>query len=78
MDESKRYVVEDYPVQNLPEDLRGSIDFSHRARIIIEDLGKPRDMETFEELRKRIMPRGITTVEGAAARVRALRDEWDA
>lgn len=78
MDETKRHVVEDYPVGKLPDDLRGPIDSSHRARIIVEDMGRKRERETFEQLRKRIIPRGTTTIENAAARVRVLRDEWDA
>ena len=78
MDELRRHVVENYPVEKLPDDLRGTIDSSHRARIIVEDMGEPRGRETFAELQQRIIPRGTTSIEEAVARVRALRDEWDA
>jgi hypothetical protein len=78
MDEGKRHVIEDIPASELPEKIRGGIDPSHHARVVVEDIGLPRTAETFENLHRRIRPRGNVTPQEAAARIRALRDEWDA
>ena len=78
MDERKRHVIEDIPAAELPDRIRGDIDSSHHARVIVEDIGPARAVETFEQLRRRIVPRGTLTIEEAAARIRALRNEWDA
>ncbi|MYZ50067.1 hypothetical protein [Propylenella binzhouense] len=79
MDESRRHVVEDYPAEKLPEELRGDIDPSHRTRVIVEDVG--RDRERGLDKYRRLFGRAShmnTSVEEAVARIRALRDEWDA
>jgi hypothetical protein len=78
MDESKRHIIEDIPASELPERIRGGIDLSHHARIIVEDIGPASTTHSFEELRRRIRPRGSVTPQEAADRIRALRDEWDA
>lgn len=78
MDEPKRHVVEDVPASELPDRIRGPIDPSHHARVTVEDIGTPNRNESFSDLWRRIPLGGAVTVSDAAARVRALRDEWDA
>ena len=79
MGEHKRIVIEDYPVENLPEELRGGIETGHRVTVTVEDRVKPA-IPDFETKLTRFWGacayRG-TTAEEAVARVRALRDEWD-
>ncbi|WP_206455241.1 hypothetical protein [Aurantimonas marina] len=37
MSELKRIVIEDYPADRLPADVRQDIDPSHRVRVTVED-----------------------------------------
>ena len=78
MDENKRHIIEDIEASELPERIRGSIEPSHHARVTVEDLGIPAGKETFTDLWRRMPPRGTVSIQEAAQRVRALRDEWDA
>ncbi|ALN71971.1 MULTISPECIES: hypothetical protein [unclassified Aureimonas] len=77
MGEHKRIVIEDYPVENLPEELRGGIEPGHRVTVTVEEAS-----DRWSDLFRRIdayqsaNARPVTTEE-AVARVRALRDEWD-
>ena len=77
MSEHKRIVLEDYPAERLPEELRRGITPGHRVRVTIED---EREASTTEPRFRRF--RGIaaeknTSIEEAVARIRTLRDEWD-
>ncbi|WP_427024511.1 hypothetical protein ACP4J4_00670 [Aureimonas ureilytica] len=77
MGEHKRIVIEDYPVENLPEELRGGIETGHRVTVTVEE-----NEDRWSDLFRRIdayqsaNTRNVTSEE-AVARVRALRDEWD-
>ncbi len=77
MGEHKRIVIEDYPVENLPEELRGGIETGHRVTVTVEE-----SEDRWSDLFRRIdayqsaNTRHVTSEE-AVARVRALRDEWD-
>jgi hypothetical protein len=78
-----RVVIENYPAMNLPDDLRGKSDPTHRVRVTVEDdtRGKPERsldslMQKIDDYRRDNPGKAITTEE-AVARVRALRDEWD-
>ncbi|MBO0905758.1 hypothetical protein [Jiella sonneratiae] len=73
MSEQTKIVVDDYPVDNLPEEVRRGIGAGERVRVTVET-GAP--------LPRYLRFHGIaahkkTTVEEAVARVRSLRDEWD-
>lgn len=71
--EQTKIVIDDYPVENLPEDVRRGIAAGERVRVTVET-GDPRP----RYLRFHgIAAHKKTTVEDAVARVRALRDEWD-
>ena len=77
--ENKRVVVENYPAEKLPEEIRQNIEPSHKVRVIVED--EPEGH--WAALRRRVEeyhrenPGSEVTVEEAVARIRALRDEWD-
>jgi len=80
MEGRKRHIVDDYPAERLPPELRGDIDPSHRARVIVEDWGgEPGAPERARGLYRLfgVAADKNTSVEEAVARVRALRDEWD-
>jgi len=78
MDETKRHVTEDYPAERLPEELRGDIDPSHRARVIVEDISAPRRLGSRRYLRHfGAAQHRNTSIEEAVGRIRHLRDEWD-
>lgn len=77
MGEHKRIVIEDYPVENLPEELRGGIEAGHRVTVTVEESGDRwsdlfRRIEAYQNAHTRHV-----TSEEAVARVRALRDDWD-
>ena len=75
MDEKKRHVVEDYPAEKLPEELRGDIDPSHRARVTVEDTS-PKEREQRRHLRHFGAARHRnTSIKEAVDRIRRLRDE---
>jgi hypothetical protein len=77
MDDTKRHIVEDYPAERLPDDLRGAIDPTHRARIIVEDISTPakaaprRFLRYFGAAKHRDI-----SIDAAVKRIRTLRDEW--
>ncbi|WP_414832237.1 hypothetical protein [Afifella sp. YEN Y35] len=80
MDERKRHIVEDYPAERLPPELRGDIDPSHHARVIVEDTGSRSSAPQRTGGLYRLFGAAAeknTSVEEAVARIRALRDEWD-
>ncbi len=76
---SKRVVIDDFPASELPAAMRGDIDPSHRVRVVVEDRSRNRWLDLIAQVKayqaKRTTP--PVTSEEAAARIRALRDEWD-
>ena len=78
MDETKRVVIENYPVENLPEDLRGEIDPSHRVRVTVEDASDPVN-DSVGRFRRHFgaAKHRNTSVDEAVDRIRTLRDEWE-
>jgi hypothetical protein len=78
MKDSRRVVIENYPVERLPDELRGGLDPSHRARITVEDASVGPSIKA-ARLRRYFgaAKHKNTSVEEAVERVRALRDEWD-
>lgn len=77
MDDTKRHIVEDYPAEKLPDELRGDIDPSHRARIIVEDLSTQTKNGRWHLRHFGAAADRNTSVDEAVQRVRSLRDEWD-
>lgn len=76
-----RMVHDHYPVERLPEDLRGPLDLAQTVRVVIEADGvsaaqDPRVAAAVADLRERRKKLGPCAGD-AVARVRALRDEWD-
>lgn len=70
-------IVENYPVEKLPPDLREGLGQGEKVRVIIEEIPS---LDTSEErlqelldLARRASPIGDDPVE----RIRKLRDEWD-
>lgn len=76
-----KIVVEHYPVEKLPEDLRVGLAPAGSVRVTVES-DPPVPMtaaEVVATMKRRLADRdnaGVT-VEEAVARIRALRDEWD-
>lgn len=78
MDETKRHVVDNYPAEKLPDELRGGIDPSHRTRIIVEDISGASPAVPARYLRTFGAARDFdTSVDEAVRRIRTLRDEWE-
>ena len=74
MSQSKRIVIDDFPAEKLPAELRGDIADGHRVRVIVEDFVK--DEPRFRRFHG-IAAEKNTSVEEAVARIRSQRDEWD-
>lgn len=75
MSEKRKIIVEDYPVEKLPEDLRRGIEQLGKVRVTVEtantDRGKP--LASFVG-----SARGCyATPEDAVSAIRSLRDEWE-
>ncbi|MEX6508788.1 hypothetical protein [Jiella sp. M17.18] len=73
MNELRKIVVDDYPADNLPEDIRKDLDPGQRVRVTVEPYRQEPRYLRFHG----IAAHKKTTIEEAVARVRALRDEWD-
>jgi len=86
-----KIVREHYPVEKLPDDLREGLAAGQTVTITVEEENGPslEDLEkmvqrllanpqpmSLRELRRMVGPQDVTAEE-AAARIRALRDEWD-
>lgn len=83
--ERERIIREDYPVENLPEDLREAVGDATRVKVTVErTLEVPQSsFSSWSEMKVAIEKlhasptfRPVTTEE-AVARIRELRDEWD-
>jgi hypothetical protein len=84
MDERDKIIREDYPIENLPEDLREGLGGAARVRVTVEPSGPPRrkreswaKIETLMREARSAPGFKPVTSEEAVARVRELRDEWD-
>jgi len=70
-------IVENYPVEKLPPDLREGLAQGEKVRVIIEEIpSRDTSKERLQELldlARRASPIGDDPVE----RIRKLRDEWD-
>ncbi|PZQ11250.1 MAG: hypothetical protein DI565_18295 [Ancylobacter novellus] len=86
MDERDKIIREDYPVERLPDDLREGLGDVARVRVTVETARKKpmtdkqkawaEIKQLIDELHRSPGFKPVTSEE-AAARVRALRDEWD-
>lgn len=83
-----KIVINHYPVEKLPEDMRQGLDERGTVKVVIEEeprggTADERKMMTAQETaeaieryrKERITP--FVSGEEAVARVRQLRDEWD-
>ena len=77
-----RIVREHYPAAKLPEELRQGLDASGRVTVtVVEEqrLASPEELvELLRQARQRIQSIGGISMDEAVARIRDLRDEWDA
>jgi len=83
-----KIVRENYPVANLPEDLREGFAANETVRVVIE-MEDPNALpetqrkpmtgkDTVEAIRRyKALGRPSVSPEEAVARIRELRDEWD-
>jgi hypothetical protein len=76
-----KIVVEHYPVERLPEDLRAGLHAAVSVKITVEaeDDGGMAVDDVVAAARRRLAARdgGGVSMEEAVARIRSLRDEWD-
>lgn len=79
MDEPRRHVVEDYPVERLPDDLRTGFERDSTVTVIVESgRSEPSHSMTFSEIFETFATKDYgTTADEATERIRKLRDEWD-
>lgn len=77
MGEIGKIVVEHYPVEKLPEDLRRGLEAGQVVRVTVEaEAASDPAPRPLHELRG--SAKGLfKTPEDAVAFIRALRDEWD-
>lgn len=81
--ERDKIIREDYPVENLPEDLRAGLGGVQRVKVTVEPERPGRRLNSWAEIKAEIAALHASptfkpvTTEEAVARVRALRDEWD-
>lgn len=75
MSETKRYVVEDYPLDRLPADVRSRFEDVERVRLTVEAVDARPSRRTIAEILKNA-PRERALRDDPVERVRALRDEW--
>ena len=77
MGERKKIVVEHFPVDRLPEELRRGLDAGTTARIIVEPEVKP--STSLPPLTSYLgAAQGVYTgPEDAVSAIRALRDDWE-
>lgn len=75
-----KIVREHYPVERLPEDLRGELGLARTVKLVIEaeddqtmDAARAAAIQELLEHRRKLVPSANDSVE----RVRLLRDEWD-
>lgn len=76
MTELKKIVVEHFPVDRLPDELRRGLQSGQMVRVVVEaevERPAPRPLRELFGCAKT----GLKTPEEAVAAVRTLRDEWD-
>ncbi len=76
-----RVIHRDLKAADLPPELRGGIDPSHRVRVVVEDIDDRRILRSASAARILSLVGAASnnepSVEEAVSRVRAIRDEWD-
>lgn len=79
MGPARKIVLENYPVDKLPEDFRIDKTLGDRVRITIEQEAGDDWSPLLERISRyhRDNPGQSITTEEAVARIRKLRDEWD-
>ena len=75
MGETRKIVVENYPADSLPEDLRRGLESKAFVRVTVEsqDRGRPKPLASFIGSAKGCYP----TPHDAIDAIRSLRDEWE-
>ena len=81
-----KIVREHYPVESLPDDLRGlvadatsvTIELTKENSPVLRPLSRAEALQMMLQAQSKNRAKGKTLAEGeAVARIRALRDEWD-
>jgi hypothetical protein len=75
MSEKQKIIVENYPVEKLPEDLRRGMEQLGKVRVTVETANSDREkpLAAFVGSAKGC----YATPEEAVSAVRSLRDEWE-
>ena len=74
MDDGKHHVVENYPAENLPDELRGPIDASET--VTVEVFVSRRPSRTFTDIFDQLHEARVES-DDPVMRIRALREEWE-
>jgi hypothetical protein len=70
-------IVENYPVEKLPPELREGLVQGEKVRVIIEEIpSRDTSKERLQELLN-LADRASPIGDDPVARIRKLRDEWD-
>ncbi len=76
-----RVIHRELTASELPAELRGDIDPTHRVRVVIEDIDGIRVRRAASAQRILALAGAAaemgTSIEEAVERIRAIRDEWD-
>ncbi|KKB11921.1 hypothetical protein VE25_10240 [Devosia geojensis] len=76
-----KIVLEHYPVEKLPDDLKAAVGHEGRVTLTIERERSPLDRDALvaqlREEKKRMTAEQGRTLAEIVAEVRSLRDEWD-
>lgn len=75
MSEKRKIVVEDYPIEKLPEDLRRGMEQLGKVRVTVESANSDREKPLASFVGS--ATGCYATPEDAVLAVRSLRDEWE-
>jgi hypothetical protein len=76
MDEPKRVVVEHFPVERLPEDVRDHFSGEQEVVLSVESRGTPAPRRTISEILDAMQNERVLS-DDPVVRIRALRAGWD-
>ena len=76
MDERKRHVFENFPVERLPEELREGLEGGERVIVTVEASASVNDEQSISDILDEMQNERVLTGD-PVERIRALRAGWD-